>query len=90
MPGPPVTVPDIPKWLAWGRERIDRIEPYWFKVERLIGQEAATRFFNCGRSANFAWYNREDEKLYPLRSFYCGFWFCPLCAARRKGDLRRG
>lgn len=90
MSSPLVSPSDAPPWLTWGRKRIERVERvHRFEVERLIGPEAAERFFNCGRSARFAWYNRNGGELYPMKSSSCGFWFCPLCALRRKGHLRR-
>ena len=90
MLSPPVSPPDVPPWLTWGRKQIEKVErEHRFEVERLIGADAAQRFFNCRRFARFAWYNREGDKLYPMKSPSCGFWFCPLCALRRKGDLRR-
>ncbi len=85
MVQPPIYPPEPPPWLTWGRKRIERIEQeHRSEVERLLGPHAANRFFDCGRSARFAWYNRKGGKLYPMRSPSFGSWFCPLCALRQK------
>jgi plasmid rolling circle replication initiator protein Rep len=71
------------------RERIEKLEQdHRIEVEYLIGPDAASRFFACGRSVKYGW-NKTTEKTFLLQARLCGYWFCPLCELRRKAVLKR-
>jgi hypothetical protein len=86
---PPPCPPGPPRWLTWGRERIEKLEQdHHIEVEYLIGPNAAARFFACGRSVKYGW-NKRTGKTLLLKARFCGYWFCPLCELRRKSVLKR-